>query len=182
MNVSFPASSRWRYWIAAAVIAATATAREREVDLTGVYDDEGAVVATATGRADGVSLHALLKLEFVPALARILHDQTAQIRIKQGRASLEIEVIDRDGKVSWQGAWERGDGYVVREGHLILHFKPGKFGQDEFLLIFKTVTMHRLLEVEVQRLTPTVLGPSIHPIGTYLFPRLPDDVDGSRKD
>jgi hypothetical protein len=183
MNVSFPASHGWRSWIVAMAIAVTAAAGEREIDLTGVYDDEGTVITTTTGRpADGASLHALFRLEFVPALARILHDQTAQIRIKQGRASLEIEVMDLDGKVSWQGAWELGDGYALREGRLILHFKPGKFGQDEFLLIFKTVSAHRLLEVEAQRLTPTLLGPSIHPIGTYLFSRLPDDAgDGGKE-
>jgi hypothetical protein len=182
MKVSFPVPYQWRGWIAAVLLAVTAAADDRAPDLTGVYDDEGTVVSTATGRpADGGSLHALLSLEFVPALARILHDQTAQVRIKHSRTSLEIEVIDRDGKVSWQGAWKQGEDYGLREGRVVLHFKPGKFGRDEFLLMFRNVTTHRLLELEVQRLTPTLLGPTVHPIGTYLFPRLPEETEAAEK-
>jgi len=182
MNGSFRAPRRWRYWIVTALLVGSAAAVEPEPDLTGVYDDEGTVVTTDVGRAsDGVSLHALFKLEFVPALARILHEQTTQIRIKHNRASLEVEVTDPDGKVIWQGAWQHGEGYAMRDGRVVLHFKPGKFGQDEFLLLLRTITVHRLLEVEVQRLTPTLLGPSVHPVGTYLFPRLPEEAEATEK-
>ncbi|HEY8993440.1 MAG TPA: hypothetical protein VIM71_02045 [Lacunisphaera sp.] len=182
MKMSFLAPFPWRYWVAAAWLVVTAAAEEREPNLTGIYDDEGTVVTTAVGRAsDGVSLHALFKLEFVPALARILHEQTAQIRIKHHRASLEVEITDPDGKVIWQGAWQHAEGYAIRDGRVVLHFKPGKFGQDEFLLLLKTITVHRLLEVEVQRLTPTLLGPSVHPVGTYLFPRLPEESEMAEK-
>jgi len=184
MNAPHHTPRRWRYWIAAIVtlVAVAGRAEKREPDLTGVYDDEGSVVTTATGnREDGASLHALLSLEFVPALARILHGQTAQVRFKHGVDSLLIEVIDRDDKVVWSGAWQHGDGFGIQEGRVILHFKPGKYGQDEFLLIFRNVTTHRLLELEVQRLTPTVFGPSMHPVGTYVFPRLPEEAGGEGK-
>jgi hypothetical protein len=182
MNVSFPVPRQWRGRIVAVLLAVTAAAEEAAADLTGIYDDEGAVIATAAGRpADRGSLHALLSLEFVPALARIIHDQTARVRIKHSRTSLGIEVIDLDGKVSWQGAWKQDEDYGLREGRVVLHFKSGKFGRDEFLLMFRNVTAHRLLELEMQRLTPTLLGPTVHPIGTYLFPRLPDETAGEEK-
>lgn len=163
------------------MLPVAAAAAESELDLTGIYDDEGTVVSTAGSAADVGSLHAMLNLEFVPALARILHEQTAQVRIKHGRDALEIAVLDRDDKVVWQGRWKEGEVYSIREGRVILHFKPRQFGRDEFLLIFRNITAHRLLEVEVQRLTPTVLGPSVHQVGTYLFPRLPDEAAGEEK-
>jgi hypothetical protein len=182
MNVSFPVPHQWRGWIAAVLLVVMVKADERAPDLTGIYDDEATVITTSIGRpADGASLHALLSLEFVPALARILHDQTGQVRIKHSRASLEIEVLDREGKVSWLSVWRQGEDYALREGRVILHLRPGKFGRDEFLLMFRNVTNHRLLELEVQRLTPTLLGPTVHPIGTYLFPRLPEEIAGEEK-
>ncbi|HEX2862569.1 MAG TPA: hypothetical protein VHN79_13060 [Lacunisphaera sp.] len=156
-----------------ATAAAIITVQAREPELTGIYDDAGTVVTAAPGRSaqDVASLHALLSLEFVPGLARLLHDRTGEVRLTHTPGQLAVEVVNRDGEVGWQESWKQGKDYAVRGDRVVLHFRPGKFGQDEFVLMLETVTAHRLLQVEVQRLKPTFFGPVYQPMGTYLFHR-----------
>lgn len=156
--------------VCVAVLAVQGQARELE--LTGVYDDEGTVVTPPPGKESGVaSLHALLSLEFVPGLARMLHDQTGQVRLTHTAGALEVQVANRDGEVIWREKWRQGEDYALRGDRVVLRFRPGKFGQDEFVIMLETVTEHRLLQLEVQRLKPTYFGPVYQPMGIFLFHR-----------
>lgn len=156
-------------WLASAVMWAAAP---RELELSGSYDDTGIVVTAAPDQPPGVaSLHAMLSLEFVPGLARLLHDQTGLVRLAHEGALLRVEVVNHDDEIIWRSSWKQGEGYALRDGRVYLHLKPGRFGSDEYVLIFSTVTEHRLLQLEVKRLKPTFFGPVYQPMGTYLFHR-----------
>jgi hypothetical protein len=162
-----------RLLMLAGLAVAVMRAAPPELELTGDYDDEGTVVTAAPDQPPGVvSLHALFSLEFVPGLARLLHDQTGAVKLHHEGSVLRAEVINREGEAIWRATWKQGEGFAVRDGRAILHFKPGRFGNDEFVLILSTITTHRLLQVEVQRLKPTFFGPVFQPVGTYLFHRM----------
>jgi len=171
MRVLIPIRKGWMVWLGLLFLA-HGSVLGRELELTGDYDDEGTVSKAAPDQPAGVvSLHALLSLEFVPGLARLLHDQTGVVKIKHEAGMLEVAVVNREGEVIWQERWKQGEGYQRSGDTLSLHFRPGRKDKEEFLLNFETVTAYRLLQVEVVRLTPTVLGPVRHPMGTYLFHR-----------
>jgi hypothetical protein len=160
-------------WLGFVVFAAAITGQTRELELTGAYEDSGTTITAAPGQSpqDVVSLHALLSAEFVPGLARMLHERTSLVKMTHTVGSLEIEVLNRDDEVDWRASWKQGTDYALRGDRLMLRFRPGRFGQDEFLLLLETITAHRLLQVEVQRLKPTFFGPVAQPMGTYLFHR-----------
>lgn len=143
-------------------------------DLSGTYDDAGTIVKIADGEQppEVVSLHAMLSLEFNAGLARLLQDRTREVRIKQEGDTLAVDFVDADGETIWAPVWNRATGCVLRERRLQLHLKPGKFGNDEYVLVFENVTTHRLLQVQVQRVKPTFFGPVAQPVGTFLFHRL----------
>ncbi|AOS45972.1 hypothetical protein Verru16b_03063 [Lacunisphaera limnophila] len=152
---------------------ALGAAGPRELDLSGTYDDAGVVVVAAPDQVPGViSLHAMLSLEFVPGLAKLLHDQTGQVRITHEGFLLKVEVLDRDDAVIWHADWKGGEDFGLRDNRIFLRLKPGRFGNDEYVLSFTTVSEHRLLQLEVQRLKPTFFGPVYEAMGTYLFYRI----------
>ncbi len=150
----------------------TISRAERELHLTGSYEDAGTIVTAAPDQSTVVSLHAMLSLEFVPGLARILHDRTAEVRLFHEVGALRVEVVDRDDEVIWRATWKQGEGFSLRDGRAVLHFKPGRFGNDEYVVVLSTVTEHRLLQLEMRRMKPTFFGPVFEPMGTYLFHRL----------
>lgn len=156
-------------WLAPSMVGAEPPAK---LELTGSYEDAGTVVVAAPDQPPGVvSLHALLSLEFVPGLARLLQDQTSEVRLTHQDESLAVEVIGKEEDVIWRAHWKPGAGYALREGRVYLHLKPGRLGSDEFVLILSTLTSHRLLQVEVRRRKATFFGPVFEPMGTYLFHR-----------
>ncbi len=164
-------------WLVAALLASTASAAEMQlktVDLTGDYEDSGSVVsATSDEMAQEPFLSALVRLEFDSKLAAIYHDQTARIRIKHVPGSLEIQIIDRDGEVSWRGQWGERTGYVQRGSSVVLRFRRESPANEEVLFTFEPVASRQLLQVTVQRIETTILGPMVRQKGEYLFPRMP---------
>jgi len=173
MPVLVPLRSHWMNWALPCLLVLVAPTKGRDLELTGVYEDEGTVAVAAPGRTDEVvSLHALLSLEFVPGLAKILHDRTSLVRVKHLASVLEVQVVDREGETTWQEIWKEGADFKRQGDALLLHFRPGRKDKEEFVLTLQTLTAFRLLQVEVRRLTPTLLGPLSHPMGTYLFHRL----------
>jgi hypothetical protein len=143
-------------------------------NLSGVYEDAGTIVSVPDGQEPlaVVSLHALLSLEFNPGLARLLHERTREVRVQHEGTTLAVEFIDADGEKIWAPVWTRESGLTLRDQRLMLRLKPGKFGDDEYVLVFENITTHRLLQVHLQRLKPTFLGPVFQPMGTFLFHRL----------
>ncbi|MDQ5978388.1 MAG: hypothetical protein QG602_1362 [Verrucomicrobiota bacterium] len=143
-------------------------------NLTGVYDDAGTAASIPEGQPtpDVISLHALLSLEFNPGMARLLQERTREIRITHDEKALSVEFLDRDGEKIWNPVWTRESGYSVRDRRVQLRIKPGKFGNDEYIIVLENVTTHRLLQVHIQKLKPTFFGPVFQPMGTFLFPRL----------
>jgi hypothetical protein len=173
MNLSYQFLRRWLGWLGLATLALAPAALARDLELTGAYEDAGTIITAAPGQSerDVISLHAMLSLEFVPGLARLLHDQTGLVRLTHEGSALRVEVVGRDEEIIWRANWKQGEGFAVRDNRVYLHFKPGRFGNDEYILILSTLTNHRLLQLEVQRLKPTFFGPVFQPMGTYLFHR-----------
>ena len=143
-------------------------------NLSGVYEDAGTIVSIPEGAEPlaVVSLHALLSLEFNPGMARLLQERTREVRVQHEGETLAVEFLDKDGEKIWAPVWTRENGLTLRERRLQLRLKPGKFGNDEYVLVFENITTHRLLQVHVQRLKPTFFGPVFQPMGTFLFHRL----------
>lgn len=144
----------------------------REPEITGTYADDGTIAVAPPGDAPKVvSLHALLVAEFSPGLAKVLHEQTGSVRLTHTAGLLRAEILNRDGEVAWERTWRQGDDYAVRGSQILLRFKAARENGDDFVLRLETVTAYKLLQVEVQRLTPTLLGPRVQPMGTFLFHR-----------
>lgn len=147
-------------------------APDGESTITGVYDDEGMIAVPPPGDPPPVvSLHALLTLQFIPGIISLLHDETGEVRLTHTAGQLKMEITNREGEVAWTRTWRAGDDYDVRAGRVVLRFKAVRDGGVDHLLLLDTVTAHKLLQIEVQRHTPTVLGPKIESLGTYLFSR-----------
>jgi hypothetical protein len=144
----------------------------REPEINGTYDDAGTIATAPPGEPPAVvSLHALLVAEFSPALSRLLHDQTGGVRLTHTGGQLRAEILNRDGEVAWERIWRQGEDYGVQGARVVLRFKAARVDGDDFVLLLETVTAYKLLQIEVQRHTPTVLGPKVQPMGTYLFHR-----------
>lgn len=143
-------------------------------NLSGLYEDAGTIVSVPEGQEPPavISLHALLSLEFNPGLARLLQERTREVRVQHEGETLSVEFVDANGEKIWAPVWTRESGCTLRERRLQLRIKPGKFGNDEYVLIFENITTHRLLQVHLQRLKPTFFGPVFQPMGTFLFHRL----------
>ncbi len=162
-------------WLLGAVISCSAFGTEvRLADMSGDYEDAGTTVAGETELAVwGASLHALLRLEFDPRLANLRREQTSHVTVKHGGGVLAIEVYDVDGEVSWRGRWRENEGYARRGEAAILRFRVGGSAKEEVMLILEPVASQGLLQVTAHRITPTVLGPGVKKLGTYLFHRVP---------
>lgn len=161
-------------WLLGAAISCFAFGTEvRLADMSGDYEDAGTTVAGETELAVwGASLHALLRLEFDPRLASVRRDQTSRISLKHGGGVLAIEVYDVDGEVCWRGRWRENEGYARRGEAAILRFRVGGPASEEVMLILQPAP-GGLLQVTAHRMTPTVLGPGVKKLGTYLFHRAP---------
>ncbi len=143
-------------------------------NLSGIYEDAGTIVSIPEGQEPlaVISLHALLSLEFNPGLARLLQERTREVRVQHEGETLSVEFVDADGEKIWAPVWTRESGVTLRDRRLQLRLKPGKFGNDEYVLVFENITAHRLLQVHLQRMKPTFFGPVFQPMGTFLFHRL----------
>lgn len=162
----------WRWFLIAAALTAAAVAEEGAAGIPGVYEDDGTTVTSGAASTEGIpSFLALLKLEFDPAVAKVLHDETAQIAVRQEENLVEIEARDADGTVSWTGRWIEGDGWVRQGAAIVLRFRATRVGAEEFRILLEPLSENGLLQVQVQRVTPTVLGPAVRSMGTYLFHR-----------
>lgn len=134
--------------------------------MTGDYEDTGVIASGAAEQFPlGVSLHALIGLEFDPSLARQLHEQADRISVRCENGRLAIKVLDRDGGVIRQGNWRKD----TQAGRIVLLFRVK---DDNYLFQFESVSQQRLLQVTVQHSTPTSFGPNWHDVGTFLFPRI----------
>ena len=156
------------------LLVALACSRAGAVDVSGVYADAGTSISAASDQAAGqVSLEGLFRLEFDATLARARYSQTAQAVVVQTASAFKVWSRDADGGTTWSGRWAEGQGYARMDGCVDLRLRAQRFGYDEFVFHLSTVGDGTLLLVEVLRVTPTLIGPSIKPVGEYLFPRLP---------
>ncbi len=157
------------------IVAALALASvARAENLSGIYENTGSQIASDAPPAGGtVSFQGLLDLNFDYALTRALHAETNQVVITQTDSLFRIECRDLDGKIAWSGQWPRDVGYTPEEGQVELIFHAPRLKYDSFRFSLRPVPGKQLLLVDVQRINATPLGPSIQPVGTFLFGRLP---------
>lgn len=143
-------------------------------DLSGDYADGGTIVSADVGvPAVEPSLNALLNLRFEAAAVSGFRDQSSHVTIKHEGGVLEIEARDRENQVMWQRRWHEGSGYVQRDERVLLRFRAEGSAGDEIVLTLEAVAPHGLLQLTAQRLTPTLLGPTARPLGTFMFHRMP---------
>ena len=160
-----------RLSLAIASLLAIATARAE--DLSGVYENTGSLVSSATDPTEGtVSFQGLLGLDFDYALTRALHAETNRVTLRQTETHFTIECRNTDDQVTWSGQWQKGVGYTVDGDHVELVFRAPRFKDDGFIFSLRRVPQRDLLFVEVQRLNATSFGPSAQPVGSFLFGRL----------
>lgn len=149
-----------------------AAASDRQTAINGAYDDAGTIVVAPPGEPPPVvSLHALLTLQFIPGIVQMLHDQTGEVRLTHTAGQLRLVITNREGDAILERVWREGDDYGLRDGRVLLHFRGARQGDADHVLLLETVTAYKLLQVEVQRHTSTLLGPRIQSLGTYLFHR-----------
>lgn len=150
-----------------ALVAVNALAADTPGGLSGDYEDEGTLAdGAAKDFAGGVSLGALLSMEFEPSLVKKLHEQIAKVRVKQGDGVLKAVIYDRGGAVLRQGRWNRSE---QKAGQAYLYFRD----QDQHIvLLLETAGDGELLKVTLQRSDPTLFGPALRTVGVLLFPRI----------
>lgn len=167
-------SCGWHGWLGAIVIALAAVAPARAVDLSGSYVDGGTAVTSGVGRTLAEpSLYALLSLEFDPAMVKVLRERTSHVTIAHTAGEMNLEVFDENGTVSWSVRWIEEEGYVERGERVFLRFPAPREEKDEIIVVLERVEPHGLLQVSVQRVTPTLLGPVSEKPEVYLFHRMP---------
>lgn len=141
-------------------------------EVSGVYDDEGTIVVAPPGEPPPVvSLHALLTLQSIPGVVQLLHDQTGEVRLTHTPGRFHMAITNREGEVAWERTWREGDDFGLQGNQIVLRFKAAREGEDDHFLRLESVTAYKLLQVEVQRHTPSLLGPRIQSLGTFLFHR-----------
>jgi hypothetical protein len=144
----------------------------RGPEISGTYDDEGTVAIPAPeGVKIYASLHAFLSGEFSEGMSRLIHEKTGQVRLQLEKGRLEAEVTDHDGESAWRMEWKSGETYGVQKERVVILFKGTTVNDDQYRLILESVSTYKLLQVEVQRLTPSTFGLQVKPLGTYLFSR-----------
>lgn len=162
----------WHVLLAAAVLTVSSAAAESRPDVSGVYSDEGTTVVGNSSLFSGVvSLHALLRLEFDSRLAALRNEETAEVRVTHEGTTLDFEIVDRDGEVTWKTRWKVGEGMSQDGRVLILRMRAERSATEEFFVLLEPA-QDGLLQVKVQRMKATILGPVVEATGTYLFGRL----------
>jgi len=153
----------------AALLATTAA---RAGDLDGVYENTGSLVAAATPDSGTISFQGLLELNFDYTLTRALHGATNRVTIRETATHFKIECLDADDHVTWTGSWEKGAGCTTGDDRVDLTFHNSQLKYDSYVLSLQPVPQRDLLLVDVKRLNATLLGPSVQPVGTFVFGRL----------
>jgi hypothetical protein len=163
-------------------LVAIALCSARAVDVSGTYENTGAMVGPDSADAAGtISLQGLLELEFDYPLARARHAQTDRVVVRQTAATCTIECKDLDGATTWSGQWRSGVGYGVEAGQVNLLLRSKRFEFDGFLFSLSLAGDRQLLLVDVRRINTTTFGPVAKPVGVFLFNRVPGESPGSSK-
>ncbi|MDB6115830.1 MAG: hypothetical protein JWQ62_2775 [Lacunisphaera sp.] len=148
-------------------LVAAGTLRAESPAISGDYEDEGVLAdGAAADFAGGVSLGALLSMEFEPALVRKLHEQISKVSVRQGDGALKAIIYDREGAVFRQGRWNRSEQTGARA---YLYFRNN---DEQILLLLEPAAEGRMLQVTLQRSKATAFGPVFRTVAVCLFHRL----------
>jgi len=170
-----------RRFIAGFFVALTVCSAH-EVNMSGTYENAGAMVKPDTTDAAGtISFQGLLSLEFDYPLTREQHAQTDRVVVSQTDSTFTIECKDRDGTTTWSGQWRRDKGYGVEAEQVNLLLRSKRYGDDGFLFSLSLAGERQLLLVEVQRINATTFGPVAKPVGMFLFNRVAGKSPGISK-
>lgn len=160
---------------AVAAVALAASAWAVDLDISGTYSDSGTALKVSEGKPGAkVSLYALVNLAFEPDVARILEGQAQEARLTQSPDNVHAEFLDKKGERVWQGQWPMAVGKTNDQQRIAIRFKATGSQAGEYFFFMRTLTSSRMLEVQVQRVDPTLYGPAVKDVGTYLFPRVSD--------
>lgn len=166
------APHRWLARLALLLLAAIGPARAADFAwVGGVYESAGSVVE-ATPTHDGpVSFRALLGLELDLTLGSHQTANITAVEIEQEEKKLVIRTKDDTGRVEWSGEWRRNGAYEPTRDGVKLLLRAKRHGEDFFMFTLSPVNEGTALAVKVERIRPTVRGPTAEPVGTFLFLR-----------
>ncbi|ACB76404.1 hypothetical protein [Opitutus terrae] len=180
MRASFALNHGRRFLLLLAAVTLGCALRAAPIELSGVYADEGTVVSgDPTLFTSQVSLHALLRLEFDPRLASQRREETSEVRLTHTAGVLAVEAYEADGTLSWRSRWNAGEGRSSLGRVVTLRMRAAHAGADDYLLVLEPVNS-QLLQVRIQRLEPTLLGPMVRATGVYLFSRCAEPSPSAR--
>jgi hypothetical protein len=163
----------WRRWLRIGAISLLSVTAAHAADVSGVYADAGTPLSHASAASSEVpSLYAWLRLEFDPKVVSVLRDQTGRVVLNHSGDVIDANVYDNDGALSWSKQWREGVDFVQRGGRVLLSSRGPQFGNDEIVLTLERLPENELLQVTVQRVSPTTLGPAARKIGSALFHQL----------
>lgn len=175
MNSNLPVlRCDWRRWLVICAVIWGAAIQVNAAEVSGVYADGGTLLESASHQTVEVpSLYAWLRLEFDPKVANVLRDQVGHVVLKHAGSLIDVEVYDSDGAMSWSKQWQEGEDFVQQDGRVILCARGVRFGNDEIILVLERLPDNELLQVTVQRVSPTMLGPAARKVGSALFHQMP---------
>lgn len=173
MRLPFHVFAIWARSLRVSTLLLAVVATGKSADMSGVYEDRGTLVSSSPFSATEPSFYGALSLVFDPELTNALHGQTSRIIVKHAARELQIEVYDSDDVVIWSRRWKEGEGYVQQGNSVILRFRVGAWGTEEIFMILQPADTGGLLELTMQRVKPTALGPAVLQKAIYLFHQLP---------
>ena len=140
------------------------------LEITGSYDDMGTVIRSDNGgESETISFHGLLSLDFDPIMAEAKYADTSHVDLIDLKEKLDIEIIDKEGKMVWGAVWGRYEGYSHEGDAAVIRISNGDANGNRTSLVITPLSDGAYLEVKAYKITATALGPKSDPIGSYIF-------------
>lgn len=141
------------------------------VNIGGTYEGEGTVVMAKPAYDGPVSLRALLALDFDHARGLKAHGGITTVEVVQEERSLKITTKNASGRQEWSDQWTRNGGYEATEEGVKFLIRTKREGGELFMFTLTPAANGAALNVQIQRIQSTNLGPVGFDVGTFLFMR-----------
>lgn len=136
-------------------------------NISGIYADKGTMLSTDAGTPPEVSLHALLGLEFNPAVGVMNHARTESVEITDLDGWLEIITRTGGGTEISKSRWGPQNGFSHEDDYAV--FRISKNRDEFYSFLMKPAADGAAMELRIYKVRPSALGPGADNIGTYFF-------------
>lgn len=164
-------SARRLFLSLAGMLFATRSLCADSVSIAGIYENEGAVIESASPYRGPVSLRALLELEFDHALGVLQHAHINRVEINQRDDSLRLDLFDDSDLNHWHGRWRNNGGFEANAESVKFLLRAPQQRDDLFLFTVTPVNAGAALLVRVQFVHASTFGPSGTEVGLFYFAR-----------